>query len=75
MTVTVEEEMILEVRVHTVAIIIAKKRLQDHAVVKKELAAAVNHHQSQEHLITNRKAEAPCPGATGIRRADEKVVL
>ena len=63
---TVEEEMILEVQVLTVATVTGKKhRLESHAVVKKELAAAVNHHQSQEHLIINRKAEAPLGAVAG----------
>jgi hypothetical protein len=56
--VTVEEEMILEVQVHTVAIVIEKKhRLESRAVVKKEPAAvvAVNHLQSQERLIIKKQ--------------------
>ena len=55
---TVEEEMILEVKVRMVGTVTEKKhRLESRAVVKKEPAAAVavNHLQSQERLIIKKQ--------------------
>jgi hypothetical protein len=55
--VTVEEEMTLEVQVHTAAATVTEKKHhhQSRAVVKKELAVAVSHLQSQEHLIIKKQ--------------------